>query len=539
MYLKHFGLKEFPFSIAPNPRYLYMSEQHREALAHLIYGMKNDCGFVLLTGEVGTGKTTICRCMLEQLPENVDVAFVLNPKLSAIELLETICDELKIPYPKGTRSIKVFIDAINTYLLDAYSKGRNTILIIEEAQNLSDDVLEQLRLLTNLETNEKKLLQIILLGQPELRERLSKPELRQLSQRITARYHIRPLSKKEVYSYIKYRLAVAGAETQIFPPNTTGLIHSLSKGIPRLINIICDRALLGAYIYDKYTVNKKIIKKAAKEVLPNGSVKRQFSNAFKYLVSFLLLILSGLIILSLYHNKEDFFFINTTALSKLVKETTEPVDNMLKDNKLKSFINSPIEKNKEKAFQSLFKEWNISYQFEDGDECLFAESKGLGCLIGKGSLNNIIALNRPAVLKLHDDSGREFYTTLFSIEDNQAVLIIDDKYVAVDIKELGQYWSGDYIILWKKPLDFKTSLRPGEKGKLVKWLTEMLSIITKEKIEQNDNTVYDEKLIREVKKFQISKGLIPDGIVGPQTIIHINNMVGSDEPLLLKQKISY
>lgn len=539
MYLKHFGLKEFPFSIAPDPRYLYMSEQHREALAHLIYGMKNDCGFVLLTGEVGTGKTTICRCMLEQLPENVDVAFVLNPKLSAIELLETICDELKIPYPKGNRSIKIFIDAINTYLLDAYSRGRNTILIIEEAQNLSDEVLEQLRLLTNLETNEKKLLQIILLGQPELRERLSKPELRQLSQRITARYHIRPLSKKEVSSYIKYRLSVAGTETQIFPPNTTGIIYSLSKGIPRLINIICDRALLGAYTYDKYTVNKKIIKKAAKEVLPNGSVKRQFSNAFKYSVSFLLLILSGLIILSLYHNKGDLFLIDTTAFSKPVKETTEPVDNMLKDNKLKSLINFPIEKNKEKAFQSLFKEWNISYQFKDGDECLFAESKGLGCLIGKGSLNNIIALNRPAVLKLHDDSGREFYTTLFSIKDSQAVLIIDDKYMTVDIKELGQYWSGDYIILWKKPLDFKTSLRPGEKGKLVKWLTEMLSIITKENIEQNDNPVYDEKLIREVKKFQISKGLIPDGIVGPQTIIHINNMVGSDEPLLLKQKISY
>ncbi len=534
MYLKHFGLKESPFSIAPDPRYLYMSQQHREALAHLIYGMKNDCGFVLLTGEVGTGKTTILRCMLEQIPENVDVAFVLNPKLTVIELLETICDELKIPYPKGNTSIKVFVDAINTYLLDAYSRGRNTILIIEEAQNLSDEVLEQLRLLTNLETNEKKLLQIILLGQPELRERLSKPELRQLSQRITARYHIRPLSKKDVSGYIKYRLSVAGTEAQIFPPNTIGTIYSLSNGIPRLINIICDRALLGAYVYDRYTVNKKIIKEAAKEVLSNGVVKRQFSNTFKYSVSFLLLILSGLIILSLYLNNRNISLIDTTAFSKPVKETTEPVDNAQKYNKLKWLLNFPIEKSKEKAFQSLFKKWNISYQFKDGDECLFAESKGLGCLIGKGSLNNIIALNRPAVLKLLDESGKESYTTLFSIKDSQAVLIIDNKYIAVDIKELGQYWSGDFIILWKRPLDYKTSLRPGEKGKLVKWLNEMLSIITKEKIEQNDNPVYDEKLVGEVKKFQISKGLIPDGIVGPQTIIHINNTVGSDEPLLLK-----
>ena len=210
MYKEYFGLKELPFSIAPDPRYLYMSNQHREALAHLIYGINTQGGFVLLTGEVGTGKTTVCRCLLDQMPENIDVAFILNPKMTAEELLASICDELRIQYPQGSNSIKIFVDHINIYLLDAHTKGRKTVLIIEEAQNLNTDVLEQIRLLTNLETNQEKLLQIIMLGQPELREKLSRPELRQLSQRITARYHLGSLSRQEISEYVSHRLSVAG-----------------------------------------------------------------------------------------------------------------------------------------------------------------------------------------------------------------------------------------------------------------------------------------------------------------------------------------
>jgi general secretion pathway protein A len=244
MYKDYFGLKELPFSIAPDPRYLYMSEQHREALAHLVYGMNTDGGFVLLTGEVGTGKTTVCRCLLEQIPENIDVAFILNPKLSVHELLASICDELRIQYPQGNNSIKVFIDHINAYLLDAHARDRKTVLIIEEAQNLSTDVLEQIRLLTNLETNQQKLLHIIMLGQPELRDKLSRPELRQLSQRITARYHLGSLSRHEVYGYVSHRLSVAGGHRKLFPDSVIGTLHRLSNGIPRLINLICDRAML-------------------------------------------------------------------------------------------------------------------------------------------------------------------------------------------------------------------------------------------------------------------------------------------------------
>lgn len=267
MYSNYFGLAEIPFSIAPDPRYLYMSARHREALAHLIYGINSEGCFVLLTGEVGTGKTTICRCLLEQMPENCDVAFIFNPKLTAEELLASICKEFGIPCPRSRGSIKAYVDRINNFLLAAHAKGRKAVLIIDEAQNLGIEVLEQMRLLTNLETNRRKLLQVILLGQTELREMIARPSLRQLAQRITARYHLEPLSKPEVEAYVAHRLAVSGARSRLFPPATLAMLCRLSGGIPRLINVICDRALLGTYIESESAVNKRILAKAAREVL--------------------------------------------------------------------------------------------------------------------------------------------------------------------------------------------------------------------------------------------------------------------------------
>ncbi len=267
MYVEHFGLKEIPFSIAPDPRYIFMSEGHREALAHLLYGMDGEGGFVLLTGEVGTGKTTICRCLLEKVPQNVEIAFVLHPTLSAEELLATICDEFRIAYPDGKRSIKVFVDRINSYLLEAHAAGKKSVLIIEEAQNLGPEVLEQLRLLTNLETSRRKLLQIILLGQPELRDKLARPELLQVAQRITVRYHLGPLSKAEVKAYVTHRLSVAGCKLQLFPPSVTADICRMTGGIPRVINVLCDRALLGSFVEGKSEVDRTTLARAAREAL--------------------------------------------------------------------------------------------------------------------------------------------------------------------------------------------------------------------------------------------------------------------------------
>jgi len=266
MYKEYFGLKEDPFSIAPDPQFLYMSSRHREALAHLIYGMKADSGFVLLTGEVGTGKTTVCRCLLGQIPDKSEIAFILNPKLSVVELLATICDELGIGYPAGNQSVKVFIDQINLYLLKAHAEGKRTVLIIDEAQNLSIDVLEQIRLLTNLETDKRKLLQVVMLGQPELNHLLNQPELRQLSQRVTARYHLEPLSKHELQGYLSHRLAVAGVERPLFPEKTIGKLYSLTGGVPRLINLLCDRALLGAYVKEENIISPALLTEAGSEV---------------------------------------------------------------------------------------------------------------------------------------------------------------------------------------------------------------------------------------------------------------------------------
>jgi general secretion pathway protein A len=268
MYSEHFGLTQQPFSIAPNPRFLYMSLQHREALAHLLYGLAGGAGFVQLTGEVGTGKTTLCRSLVERLPARIDVALILNPRLSARELVATICDELQVEYPADNASIKILTDALNGFLLRNHAASRHTVLIIDEAQGLSVDVLEQIRLLTNLETTRVKLLQVILVGQPELRDQLARDDMRQLAQRITARYHLAPMSAEQTSAYIRHRLKVSGAAQDIFDARAIGRVHQLAVGVPRLINVLCDRAMLGAFVEGRQTVDVRIVDKAADEVLP-------------------------------------------------------------------------------------------------------------------------------------------------------------------------------------------------------------------------------------------------------------------------------
>jgi general secretion pathway protein A len=268
MYLSHFGLREPPFSITPDPRFLYMSARHREALAHLVYGVGQHGGFVQLTGEVGTGKTSVCRCLLEQLPAHVDTALVLNPRLSPVELLALVCDELGIAYPPGTTSPKELVDRLYRHLLDAHGRGRRTVIIVDEAQNLSPEVLEQVRLLTNLETTTEKLLQVILIGQPELAALLEQPGLRQLAQRVTARYHLEPLSPADTRAYVHHRLAVAGRRGQsLFTDGALRTLHRQSCGIPRMINAMADRALLGAYARDRARIDAATVRRAADEVL--------------------------------------------------------------------------------------------------------------------------------------------------------------------------------------------------------------------------------------------------------------------------------
>ena len=267
MYLAFFGLAEKPFSITPDPRYLYLSARHADALAHLVYGISEAGGFVQLTGEVGTGKTTIIRSLLSRTPQEAEIALILNPRLAPQEFLLALCEELGIGVPDtaGTSS-KEIVDVLNRYLLRAHAQGRRVVLIVDEAQNLGVDVLEQIRLLTNLETETQKLLQIILIGQPELRTLLAREDLRQLAQRVTGRYHLDPLTRAETTAYVRHRLRVAGATADIFTQGALREIHHISRGIPRVINIISDRALLGAYTQDLHQIPASLVRRASAEV---------------------------------------------------------------------------------------------------------------------------------------------------------------------------------------------------------------------------------------------------------------------------------
>lgn len=284
MYLNYFGLADNPFSIAPNPDYLYMSPRHKEALAHLTFGLRESGGFVMLTGEVGTGKTTVSRKLLQQLPANTQVAMILNPTLSALELLATLCDELAIDIGGQQQSLKLYTDKILAKLAANHQQGLNTVLIIDEAQHLLPEVLEQLRLLTNLETNREKLLKVVLIGQPELQQLLKRNELRQLAQRITARYHLLPLTAHEVSEYIAHRLQVAKGDKSLFSKGTMQAAFRISGGIPRVINLLCDRALTLTFTKQQPAVRQHIFLAAAEQILGEDVVRQRRGQGFAYVL---------------------------------------------------------------------------------------------------------------------------------------------------------------------------------------------------------------------------------------------------------------
>ena len=530
MYSEYFGLQEMPFSIAPDPRFLYMSKQHREALAHLIYGFNSDGGFVLLTGEVGTGKTTVCRCLLEQIPENSAIAYILNPKLTVEELLATICDEFGISYPKDNPSIKLFVDLINEFLLDAHSGSRKTVLIIDEAQNLSEEVLEQLRLLTNLETNQHKLLQIILLGQPELRDKLSRPELRQLSQRIIARYHLGPLSKKDLDAYIRHRLTVAGLRKQLFLSSTINKLYRLSGGVPRLINVLCDRALLGTFVQGKDRINKSTLTKAAREVFGETNNGGRYSRKSIWFFALVVLSVFGIVIAATFYKNET---LNVQNVSANIPGTQE----VLKLDTVQWPDDQPINQSMNTAYQALFEYWGISYQPRDTiSACRHAQKNGLRCLNELGSLSSLHHLNRPAVLKLFDDNAQEYYAALTNLGAETATLIVASETREVSIKDIESRWFGDYTLLWRVPPYYRGNIQRGNRGSAVNWLSRQLDIVLGREGQERENSVFDNDFVVRVKKFQLAEGLIPDGIVGTKTLIHINTRTGKGIPTLTDKK---
>ena len=481
MYLSHFGLREPPFSITPDPRFLYMSARHREALAHLVYGVGEHGGFVQLTGEVGTGKTSVCRCLLEQLPSHVDLALVLNPRLSPVELLATVCDELRISYPAGTTSAKEFVDRLNRHLLEAHAGGRRTVLIIDEAQNLSPEVLEEVRLLTNLETTREKLLQVILIGQPELTAILDQPKLRQLAQRVTARYHLEPLSRVETRAYIRHRLAVAGRGRPVFTEAALRTLHRRSRGIPRLINAIADRALLGAYALERPQVDAATVRRASAEVL--GHPLRSWQRWARRGAAVAVIAATGgtgLVLLAPNEVGRDeagregmvsgplgpsLTGVPSTATGPAAAGAPEPAPAL----RLADVLRDPaVPATKGDALAVLLGLWGVHAAGTQPD-CDGPPSGALECLAAVGTWQKLRRLDLPAALELAGPGGERRYGVLTALTPSEATLRFGDRVVTAPLTEVEPFWDGAFVLLWRPPPG-ALPVRRGSRGPATDWL---------------------------------------------------------------------
>jgi len=538
-----------------------MSERHREALAHLVYGMNTHGGFVLVTGEVGTGKTTICRCLLEQIPENVDLAFILNPRLTTSELLATICDEFGLTYPEGNRSVKVFVDKINRFLLDAHAKGRQAVLIVDEAQNLHPSLLEQIRLLTNLETNQRKLLQIIMLGQPELLRILNQPELRQLSQRITARYHLGALTLEELRAYVKHRLDVAGIRQELFSASVIKKLFHLSSGVPRLVNVICDRALLGAYVLGDKVVKKKTLTTAAREVLGGGETELQPRRTLWWAGALaIVLVIAAFFAMDIYTFENPFLMkdqpelvLNESPVSETERvmpkeegeenkvvsdEDLERPEGEIAQNTVPLVWSSetPRSVSQALAYEKLFSLWDVDYSLnEHGQACRHALNNGLRCLFRRGSVGSLRQINRPAVLRLMDGEGQEFFGTLLWLTDDTAIISLGIEEIEVALSELQKYWLGEFTIFWRPPPEYHGRRIGYGKYPPSAWLVEQLATLQEDAVqflEPMSGSAEDWQ--KQIEIFQTSQGLKADGIVGPQTLIRLNTVTDHGVPLLIQ-----
>jgi general secretion pathway protein A len=595
MYAEFFGLKREPFSIAPDPHYLFLSERHREALAHLLYGVNGGGGFVLLTGEIGAGKTTVCRCFLEQIPKRCNVAYIFNPKLSAFELLQSICEEFGIPVKErplsGESSSKDCMDALNEFLLRTHAVGQNNVLIIDEAQNLCAEVLEQLRLLTNLETTERKLLQIILIGQPELRDVLAQPALEQLAQRVIARYHLCALSREETGHYIRHRMAVAGFKGILpFERSARRHIHHLTKGVPRRINLLCDRALLGAYSEGKAQVDIAIVERAAKEVFETRAPSRSRQRWLRW-GAYGALSLGALTTLTWAALKpppktsiaaasappaasapsapasvpmvEPASAATTLAPASTAPTASAPAPALLipavaasnsslgypmSDAELKAKLKESPQDEKT-AWRELGALWRLSFS-EAGDPCLEAQMQQAQCFKhSSAGLLTIKQLDRPGLLILRDDGGKPVSYGVLShldrninpnsnVNANTARLLIGGNYYELPVNTLVKMWRGDFATFWRTPPGFDPKRPDIDPSNLfVDWLSTQLTRIQGEPLIQQNTPGRKAALRSSLSAFQLTQGLPPDGQPTPATLMQINRLIGIDEPRLLQNKV--
>ena len=536
MYHQYFGLSEAPFSIAVNPRYLFMSARHRDALAHLLYGVGAGGGFILLTGEVGTGKTTINRCLLEQLPDDTDIAIILNPALNAVELLATACDELGIAYDSDKQTLKSLTDALHSFLLANHANGRKTVLMIDEAQHLDFEVLEQIRLLTNLETNSEKLLQIILIGQPELAQLLSRPELRQLNQRITARYNLGPLNLAETGAYIHHRLQVAGmpADRIIFPPLVVRGIYKRTRGIPRLINVLCDRVMLGAYGRNKHRADMSTLRVAAREVLGEEGVKQ--ARRWPWALAALLLLGVAAAWWGMQTTRPP--VPQTAAVPESVPPTVqlavdapgapgvqeetpaadpgpEPVVTSAADWLL------PPE-------QAQARFWALSSDAVVPSPLCAEPDESPSCIQGQArTWDELAELRRPVLLEMVTAERFAAATILLEVDGRNAWVASADGVLQLPLAELAPLWSGGYTFLWHPPGGFERPLSLGDRSPAVAEVARLFA-----QLDGQPRALAAEEfngpLKQRVVLFQQSQGLEADGVVGVQTLLRLNTLLQID-----------
>ncbi|MGJ0485808.1 MAG: ExeA family protein [Methylomicrobium sp.] len=511
-----------------------MSRRHQEGLAHLLYGITVGGGFVALTGEVGTGKTTLCHCLLRELPDNIDIALILNPKLNAIELLATICDELGVDYDKQQQTLKQLVDALNHYLLDAHANGRRIVLLIDEAQNLSMEVLEQIRLLTNLETSKTKLLQIILVGQPELKQMLRRKDLRQLNQRITARYHLQPLSFVETRAYIRHRLRICGGDPELFKERSIRKIYKLSGGIPRVVNILCDRALLGAYAENASHVTPGMIQNAAKETLAPAEKKLPRWGAVLGVLA-----LSGIAAGSYYGFPKRF-----TAIQSPFSD--HQAETAAKHGPVVSEVVSATPPAPEIKPLPLppkpvpFAEWVADARFTlplgfanalralgktvppaEIADCETVKTLGVLCQLGKASWKEVLAMNRPVILEFVLPANEKRYALMTGLKQGNPVLIGSEQH-EFSLAEVLSHWNGYYLLVWEPPMADARTIFPGEWSERIVWLRQQMAAFDGSNPPVAAPQKFDQDLKARVIKFQHQHHLAEDGAVGAQTLFYLD-----------------
>jgi general secretion pathway protein A len=551
MYAAYFGLKQEPFSIAPDPRLLFMSERHREALAHLLYGLSGGGGFVLLTGEIGTGKTTVCRCFIDQVPPHTNLAYIFNPKLTVLELLETVCHEFGIELPASRVTVKDYLDPLNAFLLREHAAGRNNVLVIDEAQNLSADVLEQLRLLTNLETHERKLLQIILVGQPELRAILARPDLEQLAQRVIARYHLQALSEAETAQYVRHRLEVSGLQRPLpFDKRALKRIHELTGGVPRRINLLCDRALLGAFATGQGVVTRPVVDKAASEVF--DAPARPGVGWFRPLLAVAVAGAAGVGLLAAMKHVQE---IDTRPQQAAAPKAASGAASVAAANR--SAASAPaaqasaaqasavqasaalaaasaakpptLLRDEELAWRELAQAWKLSPG--PGDPCDALAREQVQCFSRQLPLALIRQLARPGIVTLDAASGRPSYAVLTALTDTSATLRAAGTEQTVTLPALAERWQGDFGTLWRAPDGYKGRAEDGTSGPVIDWVAVRLAAV-KGAPAPKGRAVLTPTLREEIRTFQLAQGLPADGRPGPMTLMQLNRAAGVDEPRL-------